>query len=90
MSKGRQEKSKNVDTNTNMETDRKTTFKTEAWTIGTLIKTESDIKCSGRVSMSCSACDIRRIAHKLFKVGGKMKPVMESVKWLHKHIYGHL
>ena len=73
-----------------METDRKTTLKTKAWTIRTLIKTESDTRCSGRVSMSCSACGTRRIAHKLVKVGGKTKPAIENVKWLRKHIYGHL
>ena len=33
-------KSKKEETNTNMETGRKTTFKTKAWTVRTLIKTE--------------------------------------------------
>ena len=68
-----------------METDRKTTFKTKAWTIRTLIKTENDIRCSGRVSMCCSAWGTRSIANKLVKVGVKMKPVMENVKWLRKY-----
>ena len=70
-----------------METDRKTTVNTKVWTIRTIIKTERDIRCAGRVSMSCSACGARRIAHKLDKVGGKTKPVMEKVEWLRKHIY---
>ena len=49
------------------------TLKTKAWTIRTLIKTESDIRWSERVSMSCSTCSTGRIAYiKLFKVGGNL------------------
>ena len=90
MSKGRQHQKKQEETSTNKKTNRKTTLKTKAWTTRTLIKTESDIRCFERVSMSCFVYDTRRVVHKQVKVGGMTNPVVKNEEWLQKHIYGHL
>ena len=77
--KTKSKKEKKEETNINSKTDKKTTFKTNAWTIPTLIKTESDIRCSGRVSMACSACETCGIAHKLVIVGGKRNQLWRTL-----------
>ena len=67
-SKEQQDKQTYGKTNTEIETYMKTVLKTRDWTIRTLMK--SDIRYSGRVTMSCFARVTSLFAHKSVKVCG--------------------